>query len=89
MNWLLEQGEHLPAIVSAVVISVIVSRFLFARREDVESLKAKQEDLERSDSQHMAAVGRAHTRIDDWTRAHHVDIVRLFEMAHDHERKDP
>jgi len=89
MTWLLSQGEHVPVILIAVVLSFTVCRIVFGSRGDLQAMQTKIDDLVKADEHHMSAVGRAHQRVDDWIGSVHVDLVRLFELAHDHaHRKD-
>lgn len=89
MTWLLAQGEHLPVILAAIVLTIGICRSLFATRGEVAAIQAQIVDLARSDDQHMGAVGRAHSRLDEWIENVHKDQVTLFEKAHDHaHRKD-
>jgi uncharacterized coiled-coil DUF342 family protein len=81
MTWLLAQGEHLPAILVAIIATVSVCRLLFAQREECESIKAEIADLKTDDSHHMNSVKGAHGRIDSWSQAIHADMVKLFERA--------
>lgn len=85
MTWLLAQGEHLPAILVAIVASVCICRLWFA---------AQIKDLQSSDDRHMGSVTRAHARIDEFFAAIHQDMVRLFDRADtldrtERARKDP
>jgi uncharacterized membrane-anchored protein YhcB (DUF1043 family) len=94
MTWLLAQGEHLPAILVAIVASVLVCRLLFAKREECQTITAQIKDLQASDDRHMGSVTRAHARIDEFFAAIHQDMVRLFDRADTLERterarKDP
>jgi hypothetical protein len=89
MTWLLAQGEHLPVILVAIVLTIGICRIMFASRGDLQAMQARIDDLAKSDEHHMSAVGRAHQRVDDWIGAIHADLVRLYELAHDHaHRKD-
>lgn len=84
IEWLLSQGEQLPTILVTMLLSLMAGRLLFARREDVQYLKALVSDLRRLDEMHMSSVGKGHERLDRWMDASHADLVKLFEMAHRH-----
>jgi hypothetical protein len=100
VTWLLEQGEHLPVILAAIVVTIGICRIMFSPRGDLQALAVKIEELQRDDERHMGSVTRAHIRVDEftrdvtkrvdeWTGSVHSDLVRLFELSHDHEhRKD-
>jgi hypothetical protein len=89
MTWLLAQGEHLPVILVAIVVTVGICRVLFTPREAFSRLKAQVEDLAAEDRRHMSSVKSAHQRIDDfgreiadkvdrWIAAVHHDVVDLY-----------
>lgn len=100
MTWLLAQGEHLPVILIAIVLTIMICRIMFASRGDIQVQQSRLDDVRESDSKRMESVTRMYqnfdtlskditVRIDEWTRAVHTDVVRLYELAHDHShRKD-
>jgi hypothetical protein len=99
MTWLLAQGEHLPVILVAIVVTVGICRVLFTPRESFSRLKAQVEDLAVEDRRHMGSVKDAHQRLDHlgreisdkvdrWIAAVHNDIVDLYRKRDKEEGDD-